>query len=263
MSFLPCRNEILILLRKNAWLSIIESSLFTSRIVATFLSVFTLVLTGQVLSPTTAFMVLAFMNILRITMSLRLGNAIPLAFELFVSFSRIEKFLLLGNMPLDPLEHNQDPCGQGEILKNSRADVQLLLREPFLRHEQAILEGVPGIGPVLAHKEIKPLEKLPVKNDKNLSVSSITCEVSGNDEKHLLHDVSFEASDKSLTVITGQVGSGKSTLLAAIAGEVIPSSGNIACPRTIGYVPQTACFYSQQQFCPNSPMPGSVLFSCP
>ena len=73
-------------------------------------------------------------------------------------------------------------------------------------------------------------------------MSSLTCKLkeNGNGEKYLLRDASFEAKDKGLTVITGHVGSGKSTLLAAIAGEIIMSSGNVHCSRTMAYVPQTA-----------------------
>ncbi|XP_078363095.1 ATP-binding cassette sub-family C member 4-like [Oculina patagonica] len=238
------RSEILILLKKNALLSIIESSLFTSRIVATFLSVLSLVLTGHVLSPSTGFMVLAFMNVLRITLCLRLGNAIPLAFELFVSFSRIESFLVLDNMPLDPVEYNQTSGRQYDMLKNSSIRTQLLVRKPLLKHEEAIQEGFPGICPDSVEKKVKQLEKLPVKSDKRVSVSGLTCKLNDNDEKYLLQDVSFEASEKSLTVITGQVGSAKSTLLAAIAGEAIQSSGKIVCSEQIGYVPQMPWVFS-------------------
>ena len=189
-------------------------------------------------------MVLAFMNALRIPMCLRLGSAIPLAFELFVSFSRIENFLLLDNKALDPLEYNQNSCDKDDTMDNSTIRAQLLVRKPLLKHEQAIHESISEIHPVMVDKELRQLENMPVKSSKKLSVSGLTCKLHDNDEKNLLHDVSFEASEKPLTVITGQVGSGKSTLLAAIAGEVIKSSGNIICSGSIGYVPQTAWVFS-------------------
>ena len=110
--FLCFRAEIWILLKKSGLLSIVESLLFTSSTVATFLAIFTLMATGQILSPTKAFMVLSFMNILRITLSLRLGNAIPLMFELVISFRRIERFLLLSNFPLDPSEYKRSSTGK-------------------------------------------------------------------------------------------------------------------------------------------------------
>ena len=65
--------------------------------------------------------------------------------------------------------------------------------------------------------------------DLQLSVSGLSCkldEPNEHIEKFFLQDVSFVAHENSLTLMTGQVGSGKSTLLAAIAGEVIETSGN-------------------------------------
>ena len=140
------------------------------------------------------------MNLSRISLSFRFGNAISLGFELFVSFTRIERFLLQENMPLNQLKYNPAPFDDVE-------DVKLLDKEKT-----------------------------------QLVVSGVTCKLkeNGNGERYLLRDVSFEANDKGLTVITGPVGSGKSTLLAAIAGEIIKSSGSVFCSGTIAYVPQTA-----------------------
>ena len=172
-------------------------------------------------------MVLAFMNVLRITLSLRLGNAIPLAFELLVSLKRIESFLLLDNMPLDPLEYNQSSSGRESFSKPASIYAPVLVREPTSRRE-----------------DVEQLDVLPEKHDVSLSVSNLSCKLYESGEKYLLHEVNFEASKSSLTVITGQVGSGKSTLLAAIAGEVIQSSGDIVCSGTIAYVSQTAWVFS-------------------
>ena len=209
---------------------------------ATFLAILTLVVTGQVLSPSTAFVVLSFMNLLRITLSLRLGNAIPLAFELFVSFQRIERFLLVNNMPMDPLEYDQSPCGQERTDKtegNTYAEV--LVRKALSKSSpsQRSISGNPSA--VYGDEDVKQC-KPPEKTDIHLSVSSVTCKLkeNGTGYKFLLRDVSFQATEKCLTAITGQVGSGKSTLLAAIAGEVIKSSGDVSCSGTIAYVPQTA-----------------------
>ena len=203
-------------------MSIIESFLFVAGTMATFIAVFSLVSTNHVLTPSTAFMVLAFMNVLRITLSLRLGNAIPLAFELLVSLKRIESFLLLDNMPLDPLEYNQGSSGLQSISKRASIHASVLVR----------------------NEDIEKVDVLPEKHNVYLSVSNLSCKLYESAEKYLLQEVGFDASKSSLTVITGQVGSGKSTLLAAIAGEVTQSSGNIVCSGTIAYVSQTAWVFS-------------------
>lgn len=72
------RNEIWILIKKSVILSIMGRFLFSSS-GATFLSLLTLVLTGEVLVPAKAFMVLAFMKILH-TMFVSVVDDVPLAF---------------------------------------------------------------------------------------------------------------------------------------------------------------------------------------
>ena len=223
------RNEVWIILKNSGLLSIIECLSFTSGTAATFLTVLALVFTGHVLSSATAFMLLAFMSVLRLSIS----NVLPAVFEIFVSLRRIEKFLLLDNMPFDPLEYEQSSCNHG----HTKVYPQLLVRE-------AVRQEIPeseALDHVAADVKYHVLDR---KTDMRLSVCSLTCNLNGNGEKYLLCDVSFEANEKSLTVVTGQVGSGKSTLLAAIAGEAIKSSGDIICSGSVAYVPQTAWVFS-------------------
>ena len=248
LPFLHNRDEIWILLKKSALLSIVESLLFSSSTVAAFLAILTLLVTGKVLSPSMAFVVLSFMNLLRVTLSLRLGNAIPLAFELFVSFTRIERFLLLENMPLDQLQYNQVSFGQ-ENKTEGNTFAQVLVRNPTRKNDptvqKCICKNQDTVHYASDHEDDDVNDvncKLLNKANTYLAVSSLSCKLkeNGNGEKYLLRDVSFETTDKGLTVITGHVGSGKSTLLAAIAGEISKSSGNVFCFGTIAYVPQTA-----------------------
>ena len=190
-------------------MSIVESLLFTSSTVATFLAILTLMVTGQVLSPSTAFVVLSFMNLLRITLSLRLGNAIPLAFELLVSFKRIERFLLLDNMPLDPLEYDKTTCCHERTEKHKRGTyAQVLVRNPLSTTEWIAQKPISGnqetSHPVHIDEDVEKL-KLRGKAVTHLSVSRLTCKLkeNGNNEKYLLQDVTFEVSERSLTAITG------------------------------------------------------------
>ena len=210
------------LTKKSFLLSIIGSFLFASS-AATFLSMLALVLTGEYRSPSRAFMILAFMKTLR-SVSLRLADGAPLAFELFVSFQRIERFLLLNNVALDPVDYNDGASNQLLIRKSCPKD-------RCISQRVSLHDGDAGDEQPMARK----------LRDESLSVSNLTCK---SGDKYLLRDVSFDSSRRSLTVITGQVGSGKSTLLAAIAGEAAKTHGSVLFPGNVSYVPQSAWLFS-------------------
>ena len=243
-SFLSLRSELWIIMKKSGLISFLECLSFTSGTVATFLTVFAFVLTGNVVLSSTAFMILPFMSILRLSVS----NIFPAVFEIFVSLRRIEKFLLLDNIPLDSLEYKQTPSDQKQIYEIKKIYPELLVRQPSLKQKETDRRKDISGNQVEGHSvsvygDMKQ-HVLPKETDVHLSVSRLVCNLNGSGERYLLKDVSFDASEGSLTVITGQVGSGKSTLLAAIAGEVIKSSGGISCSGTVAYVPQTAWVFS-------------------
>ena len=224
--FLSTRNEIWIILKKSAFLSLIQGVNFTSITAATFLSIVSLILARQFVLSSTAFMLVAFLNVLNVTIA-RLIAGTPMLLELVASLERIEHFLLLENIPLEPLKSKQTSCSRANTY------LQLSVRESSSKDYLSIKSAISG-----------NLNVLPEKTNLHLSVSSITCKVNELSEKFLLQDVSFVASENSLTVVTGQVGSGKSTLLATIAGEVIKTSGDIACSGIVAYVSQKAWVFS-------------------
>ena len=254
------RNEINVLVRKNVWLSIVESLTFSWSIVAAFLAILTLVVTRQSLTPSTAFVVLSFMNLLRQTLCIRLPNALPIMFELWISLSRIELFLLLENLPrLGNNKNSQEPSGRENTFDTTQNSYFNRLEDSSLvqdKHHDEIGSGFQddmGEEPKLSLTSLnnpgnefncKPTGK--VKENVQLSVSNLTCilQATGTGKKHLLRDVTFDAPPRSLTVLTGAVGSGKSTLLAAIAGEVVKSSGTVTCCGTLAYVPQSSWVFA-------------------
>ncbi|XP_015763251.1 PREDICTED: multidrug resistance-associated protein 4-like [Acropora digitifera] len=260
-------NEINVLVRKNAWLSIVEGLTFSSSIVAAFLAILTLIGTGQPLTPSKAFVVLSFMNLLRLTLCIRLPNALPIAFELWISLSRIERFLLLENLPrLNNNKNCQEPSGQEDTFEIKHNSYLNWLKDSSLEHAENHDEILSGFQDAMGEERklsltsdslslislrspgnefnCKPTAK--VKENVHLSVSNLTCILQGNGpgKKHLLRDVTFDAPSRSLTVLTGAVGSGKSTLLAAIAGQVVKSSGTVTFCGTLAYVPQSSWVFA-------------------
>ena len=246
MSF---RKEIWIILKKGALLSIVECLPFTAGAVATFLSVLALSLDGHLISPTTAFMLLAFINTLRITIT-RFSYAITSVFELWISLKRIRNFLLLKNISSMGLESTEKPPGHQDRVQGPKNNFpELYVRGPLKAEDKS--EEI--------RSENQDFDKyFSVDNDTirnyrtestqtssgKLLIEGLWCKVDELDGPYILHDVNFEIPEKSLTVVTGEVGSGKSTLLAAIAREVVASSGNITYSGNVAYVSQTAWVFS-------------------
>ena len=179
---------------------------YISSPMATFVTVITLVLTGQPLTPLNVFTLLSFINLLRLSFCGDLSYAFIQSYDAYVSLKRIRDFLLLNN-----LESNNTRMYQKE-----------------------------GAEKFLPHKLTDP----PQTNI--LSVTNFTQQrrqISLDDEL-VLQDINFTVEKGKLTVITGPVGSGKSTLLSAIAGEVPDRNEAITYKGTVVYVPQIPWIFS-------------------
>ena len=188
---------------------------------ATMVSVFTLVLTNQPLTAVNVFMLLAFMNVLRLgNYNLTLG--LVGIYEAFVSLNRIENFLLLDN--LQSISSDQSSVGTNGSVGSS----------PNI-----------GSGQVNDKKENLDMSNIAELNGKQtISVSNLTYKPMRRENKTVLQVIGFTTTAGGLTVITGPVGSGKSTLLSAIAGEVSDISGRITYHGNLVYVPQIAWVFS-------------------
>ena len=212
-------------MKKSVLLSIIDGVSFTAASAGAFLSVLSIIFTGHFISSSTAFMLLAFLFALGRMVLIRLSTSIPLLLELPSTLQRIERFLLMKEIPSTPLEYSQSlfrPEGCSALAPSMEFlpdDYQTVIKSGSSENQDG-------------------------KTYFTLSVSGLTCKVNDLGEKFLLQDVSFAVSKNSLTVITGQVGCGKSTLLSTIAGEVVKTSGSIFCSGTVAYVPQSAWVFS-------------------
>ena len=228
-------------------MSTIESIRFSATPIATFLTVLCLVLTGQQLTAASAFMLLSFFHFLQQGLHIHISSAMLSVYEAFVSLERIENFLLTENLCCNDLLQS---CFNENILKDeissgysSLDSTKRLLRatRSTIHSEKLCTErnyeqcNVQERKPAAVEEGFKP---------RMLSVSDVTCKADDSSEKYLLANVTFRAKENTLTVITGHVGSGKSTLLAAIAGEVIVSTGTIICPGNIAYLPQNSWIFS-------------------
>ena len=184
----------------------------SSLLVATLLSVVTLVLTGQPITPVNVFMLLGFMNLARSQTCYHISSALLQANDAHASLGRIEDFLLLENLPAtlrgQTEEGTSNPESSSSKFQSGLSDQQSKTAKVF--------------SPDLVEN---PLQKPSILSVWNLTIRQIE-----RQDEFILQDIAFSTAPQSLTVITGPVGSGKSILLSAIAGEVSQVSGTIIFP---------------------------------
>ena len=195
---------------------------------ATLVSVVTLTLTGQPITAVNVFMLLAFMNVLRLDVSYRLAYGLLAIYEAYVSLNRIDDFLSLDNLKLAASNPSNQPL---EDSVDAEINSPKIRSTCSLRNDQ---DEFPDFSGALQLEQ----------NPTNLRVSSLTTRLINQEEQFVLKDIEFAATAGSLTVITGPVGSGKSTLLSAIAGELSNTNGTITLQGTLVYVPQVAWVFS-------------------
>ena len=188
---------------------------------ATLVSVITLVLTGQTLTPVNVFMLLCYISVLRFSTCRNVAEGLLENYEAYASLGRIEDFLLLRDLPAVSRDDH------------STEDITTELVTRLTDQREKMKE-------ISLFDEVEDRYKPAV-----LSVSNVTYKPELKRENEFILDkIKFTLPSQSLTVITGPVGSGKSTLLSAIAGEVSDIIGTITSQGTLVYVPQIAWVFS-------------------
>ena len=196
---------------------------FTSVIIATLLSVITLVLTEETLTPFNVFVLISFNNMLAKCIGTFLGFALLEGYEAYASLGRIEEFLLLKNLRISSSD------------RSSRKETEIEARNSseIKRNSVDCQENMGGSS------------TLNESQDQTvLRVRSLAYKQMERQDSYILQDIEFCTPASSLTVITGPVGSGKSTLLSVIAGEVPCTHEELSCRGSLAYVPQTAWVFS-------------------
>ncbi|PFX33478.1 Multidrug resistance-associated protein 4 [Stylophora pistillata] len=221
------RKEIGIIRRNTSVLSCIATLEYTSAPIATLLSVISLILTGQPLTPSSVFLILSYVNILKRSVCSELAQGFLKTNEAYVSLSRIEDYLLLENLPLT-------------------ASYRLNEKKEYVERSPDILENPSNnlVDFTEATYDKNTNSRNYSEPQGNLHVSSLTHKQTKRKDTFILQDVEFDTVLNSFTAVTGPVGSGKSTLLSAIAGELSNVSGTISFNGTFVYVPQTAWVFS-------------------
>ena len=254
-----------IIRRKSILLSCAISLMYSSGLVATFISILTLVFTGYHLTPLVAFTLLSIINVLRNSALRSIGEGSQFVYEAYVSFDRIQEFLLLPNLH-GLTDAKLFTTGDGKSLvkkkgfENGKANIKYhytCLQETLKKtaiitkfldiphnKNQHPFAGMTNL--VLGQTDepqIVEEGQFQEKSKASIKLTNVTSKVN-TENICLLKSISFEADDDNFVIISGVVGSGKSTLLSVIAGEIPVTEGNIQCCGTIAYVPQMPWVFS-------------------
>ena len=262
---LICSNEMRIIRRKSILLSCAISLMYSSGLVATFISILTLAFSGYHLTPFIVFTLLSIINVLRNSALRSIGEGSQFVYEAYVSFYRIQEFLLLPNLHGMTDAKLFTKIADKSVVKkkgfeNSKVNIKchFTYLQESLKKTAIITKFVdiptnknqnPPVGmSTLVPSEtdkLRIIEKRqsPEERKTSIKLTNVTCKVNA-ENKCLVKSFTFEAKDDNFFVITGPVGSGKSTLLSVIAGEMPVTEGNIQCCGTTAYVPQMPWVFS-------------------
>ncbi|XP_068674150.1 ATP-binding cassette sub-family C member 4-like isoform X5 [Montipora foliosa] len=255
------RNEMRIIRRKSILVSCGISIMYTSGVLAAFISLLTLAFSGCHLTPYTVFTLLSMINVLRNSALRSIAEGSHFVYEAYVSFDRIQKFLLLPELQYLPYEKESETYASTESLCGKRRfrKATMDITDGLTYFNECIRKSCTMTRFVKVHHDDNDFNHLELTNlglyqtlvkgnyepntERGIRLTNVTCRLNGHD-KIPVEAINFEAEDETLTIVTGPVGSGKSSFMSLIAGEIPAIAGNIDCNGTIAYVPQMPWVFS-------------------
>ncbi|XP_061393047.1 probable multidrug resistance-associated protein lethal(2)03659 [Musca vetustissima] len=187
--------------------------------VSIFLSLVGYVLLSNFLTPEQAFVITAYYNILRTTMTVFFPQGISMMAETLVSIKRIQNFMLYEETQVVDKSAdyiNYDGSNQSTVVKDD---------DKIMEEEDAEKQPLVSNGHATLSEAGIIISNLKAKWDP--AVTELT-----------LDDVNLRVQPGTLVAIIGPVGSGKSSLIQSILGELKPESGTIKVNGTFSYASQ-------------------------
>lgn len=244
----PYRKELQYVRQKSAILSTFATFLHTSSIVACFISLTTLIITGVELNTYNIFMVLAFIRTIRLSASSKFAAGVNFIGAVTGSLARIQTFLELEEsvQSEDTYSRKRTRSKIRSFLDLTDAEMSVYLSAEDLTkisNDIKVGKNVPQYEPALIRHHSLDIPDNP-SNDIHVTFENVSCHWGGGNKSVALRNLTFRAATKELTLINGPAGCGKSSLLAAILGELPPTEGYISCVGKITYVPQMPWIFS-------------------
>ncbi|XP_017132505.1 probable multidrug resistance-associated protein lethal(2)03659 [Drosophila elegans] len=197
--------------------------------VSIFLSLVGYVLLGTFLTPEVAFLITAYYNILRTTMTVFFPQGISQMAETLVSIKRVEKYMQSDETDVSDksVDLPEDPPGSNQATVHADGDDD---------HDEAEDKL---LGPTLS--TINENAKL---SEAGISISGLMAKWDINSPDYSLNGVNLRVQPGTMLGIVGRTGSGKSSLIQAILGELPAESGEIKVNGTMSYASQEPWLFS-------------------
>ncbi|XP_055853123.1 probable multidrug resistance-associated protein lethal(2)03659 [Episyrphus balteatus] len=193
--------------------------------VSIFTSLVGYVLLGYVLTAKQAFMVTAYYNILRTTMTVFFPQGISQLAEALVSIKRIQKYMLYDETNV-----------RDKSLDNNELDDDVTTS-----NQSTIVKGHDTINGNGKHQEKQPMVVAngnATLSEAGVIISNLKSKWNSASTEYTLDDVNLRVQPGTLVAIIGPVGSGKSSLIQTILGELTPESGTVTVNGTYSYASQ-------------------------
>ncbi|XP_043656548.1 probable multidrug resistance-associated protein lethal(2)03659 [Drosophila teissieri] len=197
--------------------------------VSIFLSLVGYVLLGTFLTPEVAFLITAYYNILRTTMTVFFPQGISQMAETLVSIKRVQKYMQSDetNVMDMSVDLTEDFLGSNQETVHADGDEERDEAEDKL------------LGPPIAN--INENAKL---SEAGISISGLMAKWDVNSPDYSLNGVNLRVQPGTMLGIVGRTGSGKSSLIQAILGELPAESGEIKVNGSMSYASQEPWLFS-------------------
>lgn len=206
--------------------------MFSTRI-SVFASIFAFVALGNHITAEQVFVVTAFYNVLRATMTVFFPQGIGMVAEAHVSIGRLNKFMLYEENSIRELQIREKEQRDQERRKGSVNSNTSYNTVPVENGNTN-----PGNGNIqngrLVYEDGVPL----AEQEKGIFISNATASWVPDLSEPTLSSISLNALPGHLVAIIGPVGSGKTSLLHTILRELPLTEGSIRVQGTVSYAGQ-------------------------
>lgn len=208
------RQKEINVIRYVSWIRgiLLSFIIFSSR-VSTFTSLVMFALLGNVVSAQQAFVITAYYNVLRPTMTIFFPQAIGMLAETRVSVKRLEKYMMYDEVD---------------------RDFQTATRKSAKKKDEEKPSSTNGAA------KIDP----SILQEPGITMENVSARWSGESPELTLSTINLRVQPTTTVAVIGKVGSGKSSLIQAILGELPIEGGHIQVNGVISYSAQEPWLFS-------------------